>query len=279
MATPWARYTGRQKLARMMHGDNMVVGTPSSDNLSTTTFSVSKLSAYSDDYFNDWHGRFFLGPKADTVFTVTDFDQLVEPGLTDGKLTLKPTQTSAMTVQDQFEIYPDYTSEELNDAINLALTMVEEVALQDKRDESLVAVSTQHEYDVPAGFKTVWQIIRESGTSGRYSNSLDKIDPAYWRILPGAPPKIWFDSNYIELTSNRRLRLIGQQAPAQLNKDSDLCSVDQSYVVYQAKANLHFTRIEQMDDDHYKKMQVAQGMADRERESIMVAPVGEKVSY
>tara|TARA_R100001086_G_scaffold234434_1_gene156727 strand:- start:530 stop:1318 length:789 start_codon:yes stop_codon:yes gene_type:complete len=261
-----------------MHGGDVLVGVPGT-NLTTTTMGITKLSVFGDDYFNDWYGRFFLGPLADNDFVIDDFDQLVEPSLTNGMLTFKPTMSSAVTAQDQFEAYPDFSPAEMNDAINLAIASVEEEALQDKRDETITVVSSNtYEYDLPAGFSYIQTIVMEQGTSGRYSTSLDTIDRKYWRILRGSPPKLWFDSNYVSLTAGRKLRLIGQQAPGQLTKDGDLCSVDQSYVIYQAKANLHLSRISELGDEHDKKMSVAQARAHEERRGLGVAGVGEKVS-
>jgi hypothetical protein len=83
----------------------------------------------------------------------------------------------------------------------------------------------------------------------------------------------------VTLTAGRQLRLVGQQAPAQLTKDSDWCSVSQTFVLYQAKAHLHFSRVEESGDDHYKKMVVAQARAHEERQRFQVAGRGWKVAF
>ena len=278
MAAPWPRYEGRQALGRMMHGQDAILGVPAT-NLTTTTMGVAKLTVYPDDYFNDWFGRFYAGPRADTDFDVTDFDQEKEPGLTPGVLTFKPALSAAPVIHDLFEMYPDFSPGEMNDAINLAIASVTQGALQDKRDDSLTVIAGTFEYEIPAGFLYIWEILQEQSTNGRYSSSLNTIDQRYWRILPGSPPKLWFDSNWVTLTTGRKLRIIGQQAPAQLAKDSDLCSVDQAYVLYQAKANLHLSRASESGDEHDKKMVLAQARAHEERKSITVAGLGERVSF
>lgn len=279
MAVTWPRYEGRQALGRLMHGQDLVLAVPATD-LATTTMGVTKLTVYPDDYFIDWHGRFYLGPNADTDFEVTDFDQETEPGLKPGVIHFKPALADATLVSDAFEMYPEFSPAEMDDAINLAIRSVEKEALQDKRDESVTVISsTTYEYAIPAGFVTIQSIIMEQGTSGRFSPSLDTIDRKHWRILPGTPPKLWFDSNYVTLTADRKLRILGQQAPPILSKDSDLCSVDLAYVLYQAKANLHLGRISESGDEHDKKMVVAQRRAHEERQGLMVASVGEVVAF
>lgn len=276
MAAAWTRAAGRQALGRLMHGENVMVGVPDAD-LTTTTFAVAKLTVYPDDYFNDWHGRFYSGPRRDTDFEVTDFEQTKGPTLIAGVVTFRPATSAAVVAQDLFEMYPEFSPAEMNDAINVAISMVENEALQDKRDESLVVASSQWEYDIPAGFAYVEEALLESGTANRYSPSTNLLDVRHWRILPGSPPKIWFDNDYVTLTAGRQLRLVGQQAPAQLTKDDDLCSVSQAFVLYQAKAHLHFSRVEESGDDHYKKMVVAQARAHEERRRLMVASRGWKV--
>jgi hypothetical protein len=272
MATAWRRSAGRQALGRLMHGADAITGTPAT-NLTKGQFGVKALAVYEDDFFLDWFGRFYSGPHKDTDFVVTGFTQ------TDGVVELDPDLSTAVEAQDLFEMYPEFSPAEMNDAINAAIAMVEDEALQDKRDETLVAVATQWEYDVPPDFVTVEQIYEESGTAGRYSPSGALLDVRHWRILPGSPPKIWFDNTYKTLTAGRKLRLVGQQAPPQLTKDDDLCSVPQMYVLYQAKAHLHLARVEESGDDHYKKMVVAQARAHEERKRLLVASRGSRVAF
>ena len=142
-------------------------------------------------YFNDWHGRFYSGTHLNTDFDVVDFAK------TAGVVTFDPDLGSAVVVSDLFEMYPDFTPAEINDAINMAISMVEEEALQDKVDVTLVVAASTYEYTIPTGFVFVDQIFQESGTADRYSPSGDLIDVRHWRILDGSTPKIWFDNNEI----------------------------------------------------------------------------------
>jgi hypothetical protein len=262
-----------------MHGPDIILGIPATD-LTTTTMGIPKLSPYPDDYFNDWFGRFYLGQLAGTDFQVEDFDQQKTPALTDGIVEFKPAASTTVTTKDYFEMYPVFSAGEMDDAINLAIVSIEDDALQDKRDDSITVItSSTYEYSIPDGFVYISEVIMEQDTSGRFSDSLDTIDPIYWRILPGTPPKLLFDSNYVSLTAGRKLRLIGQQAAPELTSDADICSVDQAFVLYQAKANLHLAKIEESGDEHYRKMVVAQARAHEEREGIHVAGHGERVAF
>ena len=249
-----------------------IVGVPDT-NLAVGTFGCAKLAVYANDYFNDWHGRFYSGTHLNTDFEVTDFVQ------TAGVTTFVPVLGSAVVASDLFEMYPDFTPAQMNDAINLAISMVEEEALQDKVDATLAVVADTYEYTIPTGFVYVDQIFQEESTADKYSPSADLFDVRHWRILHGSTPKIWFDPNYVTLTTDRNLRLTGQSAPAQLALDATTCAVLQSYIIYQAKANLHFSRVDEEGDAHWNKMKAAQTLAEIERNRIRVAGRGRRVSF
>jgi hypothetical protein len=264
-----------------MEGDQALRGTPSSSILKTTQFSSDDLQVYPDDYFNDWHGRFYSGTHRDTNFTVTDFAKLDDDN-NKGVITFAPALSEAAVVGDVFEMYPDYTPSEMNDAINLAISMVEEEALKDQIDETILIVSSTFEYLIPDGLLFIDQVVQESGTAGRYSISENLIDIRHWGILRRSDPQLWFDNNYCRLTAGRHLRLIGQGIQSQLSADDNLCSVNQTFLVHQAKALLHQSRIRGQGadfDEHQSQMQVAQAMADRQRAHVQVSGRGKRVAY
>lgn len=278
MAEPWKRYEGRQALGRLMQGENVVVGTPDVA-LTTTTFGFAAVDNFPDQYFKDWFGRFYDGPQANKNFQVTDFDQVTAPILLKAVFTITPAMSAAIITRDLFEMYQDYSPAEMNDAINLAIDMVANEALEDKRDESLTLVDNIFEYDMPAGFSYLEEVIMEAETLGQYSVATDTVDIRHWDVLLGDTPRLWFDDAYFSITAGRKLRLIGQKRPARLVNDADVSNVDQAYVLYQAKANLHFARSEQSGDAHQEKMGLAQTLADRERQRLMIAGRGSRVSF
>jgi hypothetical protein len=135
----------RQLLGRRMHGDDAIVGTPSTSVLKVGAFSSDDLQVHEDGYFTDWHGRFYKGTHKDINFTVTDFEK-EDVNSNKGLVTFRPELSSAAVVGDLFEMYLDFTPREMNDAINLAISMVEQEALQDKVDSTLLVVASTFEY-------------------------------------------------------------------------------------------------------------------------------------
>lgn len=274
-------YTTRQHLGRLMEGDDAVVGTPSSEALTVSTFGVSALQVKADGYYTDYYGRFYKGTHKDTNFTVTNFEQL-DVNERKGVVTFAPALSTNVDTSDLFELYQRYTPEEMNLQINEAISMVEEEALQDRIDESILVVASTFEYAVPVGMLYIDQVYQETGVGGRYSPSNDLIDIRHWNILRRANPQLWLDYDRVTLTGGRNLRLVGQSIQAQLVLDADESSINRTFLVYQAKALLHQSRIRGRGADfeeHEAQMRVAQQTADRQRRQIQVAGRGRKVTY
>ena len=247
------------------------VHSPGTD-FATTTFGVAALGAYENDYFNQWFGRTLEGTHRNTNFIVRDFVK------TNGVVTVEETAAVAYDASDRFFMVPDYPIPELIRAINLAITTVEHEALEAAVDDNLVTVAAQFEYDVPPDFHSVEEIFLESGTADRYRNT-DRIDTRHWTIKPGSEPKLWFDADLVSLTAGRNLRVVGQKVAAQLVDDDDLTLVPMAFLLYQAKANVHFGRIDDLDDSHDRKMALSQVRADSERVRVRKAARGLTVNY
>lgn len=401
----------------------MVTGVPSGG-FSTTGFQCSSLVLDETGFYEDWWLRFYLGTHKDATRLVTTFTQL------NGAFVFSPAVTGAIDATDLFELHRDFSPEEINNAINLAISMVETEALADKVDESLVVndlltdglfelwtdsstlinwtkggtgtltrestikvegsysakltntvgnavwlyqsisnpklfagqkaslyarVNTNtadrvrlsltdgvttwysdyhdgtgwreaesdpwlsienvtlstaltaltasirvetgaaidayvdkmwlvsgskiYEYSIPTGFYTIDNIIPESSTVDRF-NVEDALDARGWQILGTTTKKLWFDKNWVTLPSGRRLRLEGQQKPGQLSLDADTTDVSAAYIIQQAKALLHQSRVTGtggVSERHDTQMVLAQGLADRERRKVYIAPRGQIV--
>jgi hypothetical protein len=255
-------------LSRQM-SEYAITGVPDS-NLATTTFGDDALSPYPDDYFNDYFGRTFEGTHRGTNFVVTDFAS------SGGRVTIKVAAATAYDASDKFFMLPDYPVQDMIDAINLAISMVEGEALESAYDDNLLVVADVFEYDVPKGFHSIEEIVQESGTAGRYSSWNDTRDNRHWRILDGPEPKIWLDSGLVSLTAGRNLRVIGQKNARHLNEedDDDTTLVPMPYLVYQAKANLHLPRVGELNDQQDRWRNMAQSRADMERGGVQIAGRG-----
>jgi len=273
-----AFYVLRQELAGMM-GEMLAGIRPAASpiTLKVDQLGVASLQGYGDDYFNDWFGRFYLGPHAETDFIVSDFAQL------NGVIDLAQELSAVAAVTDYIEIYPEYTPAELGRAINQSISMVEGEALEDVVDDSIVVQSSMYEYEVPAGISHIEDIYMEGGTSGRYSIVEDHIPARYWNLKRlGAKAQIWFDGSHVTLSAARHLRLVAQRQPQQLTTDTQETNIDKLFVLYQAKALLHLSRIRGSSadsQDHNAQMGVAQALADRQRNKMRVAGRGHQVSY
>jgi hypothetical protein len=261
----------RQRLGRLT-SDNRV-GTPDGEG-TTTTFNVSALASFADNYFNAWHGRFYSGDHKGVNFEVDDFTS------TTGRITFSPAVTGNIKASSRFEIYRDITPVDMDDFINIALSMVEDEALSDQVDETIQMVSSTYEYTIPPAFAYLDRIYEEQSTSGQYSASSNPLDYRWWRILPGSPPRIWLDSALFTPTNGRKLRLIGLASQAQLVDDDDLCSVDQAFVIYQAKALFHESKIRGPGadfEDHRTQAVIARTRADSERTRLQIGATGRRV--
>lgn len=285
MGTPL--YAICERLARMM-GEAVVGGVPDGT-LSTTTFDCADLAIRSDGYYDDYYGRFRSGPLVGTSFTVTAFDQSAIAGntTTRGKVTFTPPASAAVTAADIFYLSMDYRPEEFIDAVNLAIAMVSQEALSDATNDSLVVATdasgdTLYEYDVPPGIDYIEQVYMESADSGRYSHVNNRIDERQWRIRRGSTPRLWFDDDLVSLTEHRHLRLSGQKYATELSLDSDETTINPGWLVFQAKALLHQSRIrgEGADfEEHRSQMRLAQAMADSQRHLVKVMPRGVRVAF
>ena len=268
-----AFYLLRQRVGQLTNGEGLV-GTPDGG-YSTTGFNSADLAAYPDDFFNDWHGRFYAGKDKGTNFEVTDFAK------TAGATIFSPALSSAAEAGHKFELYQHFSPLEIGNMINVSISMVEREALIDSVDETLkVLSSTTYEYTVPAGFAFVDEIYLEQSTAGRYSVGENLIDYRHWRVLNSTPSRIWFDPSWVSLVAGRKLRLVGQAVQQQLVDDEDLCAINQAFIVYQAKALLHESRIRGPGSDfeaHSTQMALAQSRADAERVGLRVTATGRKV--
>jgi hypothetical protein len=108
-----------------------------------------------------------------------------------------------------------------------------------------------------------------------YSAASDPIDYRHWRILPASTPRIWLDSPYVTLTAGRHLRVIGEKSQDELVAETDLLYISSPYVIYQAKALYHESKVGSPGAvDHTAQTIMAQQRADIERTKITTVSMG-----
>ncbi|MBT9143126.1 MAG: hypothetical protein DDT29_01525 [Dehalococcoidia bacterium] len=266
-------YELRQMVGRLT--SSMKMGTPSGGFGLGTFQSVTLADIYSNGYFNDWWIRFYRGTHRDRSARVMNFVAI------NGVINFRPNLPTNVDATCLFELHKDFTIEEINDAINLSISMVEDEALQDRVDESLIVIANRHEYVIPSGFLFIDRIFQEGDPANLYPPD-GMINSAHWQILRGATPRIWFDNNLVALTTGKRLRIVGQSAQRQLTLDADICQVNATFLVYQAKALLHQSRIRGEGADfqeHKSQLAMAQSLADRERRRLFVSPRGRRIIH
>uniref|UniRef100_A0A6M3L581 Uncharacterized protein n=1 Tax=viral metagenome TaxID=1070528 RepID=A0A6M3L581_9ZZZZ len=262
--------TLRQSVGRLIGiGDvAMVTGVPAAT-FSTTGFTCSTLALDEDGYYEDWYLRFYAGTHKNTTRRVTSFTQ------SGGVIVFSPAVTGNIDATDLFELHRDFSPEEINNAINLAISIVDTEALTDLVDETLVVLADTWEYDVPTGFYTISEIYQEGDTDQFPISGL--INPRGWSVSQGV---ITFDSTFVSLTTGKMLRVVGQAKPAALVLDADDTSVNAAYIVQQAKALLHQGRIVGtggVSEAHNVQMTIAQAMAGQARTSLYIAQRGQRV--
>jgi len=155
------------------------------------------------------------------------------------------------------------------------------------------AVDTPCEYALPTTFMYVNSVIM-ADSDGNF-DSQPEIPPEQWEIVHSQPAKIRFLKTYAAerfgghyvgslwseagLTATRKLRIEGLGSPAILTTDASTCSISPAYVVAQAAAYLHMSRVTGSDpDENAARYKACQDQANIERAFIvpMMLPLNSK---
>lgn len=252
------RYELRHMVSRMC-GD-LILGVVSSP-ASGTFVCATRDWVKPDDYFNEWIEMFcYSGTGIGTSGNPYDWD-----GTGGGTYTLTFKPAATLTAGDLVEMHQRFTVDEYNQAINLAIEMVASRALLNKVDESVELDTNTYQYEISTQFLYIHKIEMESSTSGVYP-TYKPIDPKYWRVLRASTIELEFVKDYWSPTDGRHLRITGLASPSKLDTDTEACPVNPVYVVHQAAALLHQSRIRSSGVDsewHSEQMKLCQAMADK----------------
>lgn len=249
--------------------DDLIIGTVSSPSSGTFVCALTDWEK-PDDYFNKYLEMFcYSGTGIGTSGKPTDWLN------TTHTLTFKPAAT--LTAGDLVEIHRRFTVNQYNRAINQAIQMVAKEALIDKIDTtSITLIADTYQYTLPTDLLYIFFLDLESSTAGVYDEG-KPINNDYWRIVPGATPKLEFIKNRYSLTAGRDIRIIGLASPSVLDSDSEQCPINPVYIAYQAAALLHQSRIRGSDEDteyHSEQMKLCQTLASDIRRSIQTNTSG-----
>jgi len=102
------------------------------------------------------------------------------------------------------------------------------------------------------------------------------IDPRYWRVVKKATIVVEFVKELWSPTDGRNLRITGLASPSKLNTDTEQSPVNPAFIVNQAAALLHQSRIRGSQDTefHAEQMRLCQAMADKIRSESPSLNVG-----
>ena len=210
----------------------------------------------------------------------TDFAVGVNP-----TITVSPNFTAAVGSGDTYAILSEYEWAEVRDAINMAIEMVAEESLFFVIDESTITLSAStYEYTLPTSFMYLYRVSMEDA-NGDFPEA---IPPDQYKVIRSSAPELhlfrfptgqaFLDHRYGELfgdsdiVADRDLRLEGLATPDKLSADTDTCPISPAYIIYQAGALLHQSRITRPESDYdYHRLQadLSQKRADIERVRVV----------
>ncbi len=249
----------------------------------SATTVVDSSRAEVEDYFNSLpYAEVYIrsGTYAGSTKKVTDFVN------SSGTITFSPALAGAIVSTDTYSIHSKFKREEVVEAINTAIDMVAEEAMVWVNDETTITlVAATYEYSLPTNFMFLYRVTM-ADSNGKFYDV--PIPSDQYKIIPSATPKIHFiqmpidqqhEGHYYgelwansDLTASRKLRLEGLGSPAILSTDSSVCSISPAYVIYQAAALLHESRISRADSDpeeHAGQFKLCQARADLERARVV----------
>jgi hypothetical protein len=248
---------------------------------STTVVDTSRYE--DDDYFNSKNSFIYIrtGTYAGAYRRITDFVQSATP-----TITFSPAVGGSIVATDTYSIHTNFSRDEVVEAINTAIDMVAEEAMVWVIDESTVTLAADtYEYDLPTSLMYLHRVTMADADGYFYDAP---IPPDQYKIIYGTTPKIHFiqmptdqqfEGHYYgqlwansDFTADRVLRLEGLGSPATLSTDSSTSPLSPAYIIYQAAALLHESRIvrpETDPDEHRVQAQLCQTRADIERQKVV----------
>lgn len=191
-------------------------------------------------------------------------------------LTFKPVYT--LTAGDKIEMHERFSVDTYNEFINIAIEIVAKEALLDKVDTSIELAADIYSYSLPTQFLYIKRVELESDEANVYDEE-HPIDPKKWRVIKTATTKIEFVKALWAPEAGRKIRITGLASADILSLDTKECPLNPAYIIYQAAALLHQSRIRGPGLDtelHSAQMTLNQSMANTVRATMRVSIGGAK---
>ena len=227
-----------------------------------------------DDYWNSQNAEVYIrgGVAAGSTRPINDF--VLSTNTLSWLLA-----TGSIAAGTPYSLHVQFKRDDVIEAVNSVIDAVARETLVDKIDEaSITLVAGRFEYPIPAGFSHLYRLTM-ADAEGEFTNPPIQWDQ--YKIIRGDKPLIhlYSQSDFInvrdhtfgslwansDFTADHKLRLEGYGPQERLIHDNDLCHINPMYVIAQAGAWLHASRIRRAEnepDDHRVQAQVWQAIAN-----------------
>jgi hypothetical protein len=151
--------------------------------------------------------------------------RVVSSTISDYTLTLAPALPTSTATSEAFEKRRRHLYVDVVGAINAAIRDIAPVTPQlAPADTSLVLVSDQFEYIIPASFKRLHKVEVDSSVYG-----YEMIDPLCWDMRPCG--KLWIAESICQNYTGHALRLSGYTDPVLLSARTDVTPIAAPYIL------------------------------------------------
>ena len=175
----------------------------------TTTTLIDGNHERAEDFYNEGTIWFLSGDLEGYSSRVSDYDEGLNTYI------FEAVGTDSTAEDDRYAVINATCPRwELIQAVNEALAEMGEVG---NVDETLTTVADQTEYDLPAGVSNVKQVEIATASSDPYGWQ----PHTQWREWDG---KLIFDDDYVPGSSGYTIRLLYNEAHAELDSDDDVIS-------------------------------------------------------
>ena len=196
-------------------------------------------------------GKYYLGKSTTNGSTSTMRDNMIYGGVDDHKgkdiifltdatdlgkvrrvtafdgvdaLTFSPVITNATAVDDEFELWEDYTVAEVNRAINDAIVAATGDILLPINDTTLVKQDKEYEYNIPSNLMAIHSL--EYVSSVKVDYSLENCDTVWDELVDGDVTASADTTTYKEGSGSLKLIVAAGCAAGDILATEDITSID-----------------------------------------------------